>query len=173
MPMIPDLTPDEAMQGGGYSPCPIGWHAMKIVDVDVQTKPGKGDMHVVEFEALDADCAGTQARDNFCLWVGVGRGRYKGLLTAVGFTTFAGLSTDLLKGRTLRVLVEHEQFIGQDGTPKLSAKAKAFEALTAGGQQPSQPQQAAPVQQPQARPAAAPAPQRQTSTAPVAKDLPF
>src|SRR6185436_2877836 len=100
-----------------------------VTKVETENKgAGKGMMHTVTFESMDPGCAGKVAKENYCMWVPVGAGRFKALLIAAGFSTFAGLRTSMLKGKTVLATVEREAFTGQDGKPATSAKVKAVES---------------------------------------------
>lgn len=133
MPAIPDLSNDKASTGSGAQ-CPPGWHPMKVASVEERTNDKGNTTHFVTFEALDLP--GHSAKDSFTIAgqcnTAVGRERYKGLLTCLGFTGFAGLDTAHLIGRACKVLVIDEPWTGRDGTQKSSAKASAYEKLAAG-----------------------------------------
>lgn len=140
MPMIPDLTSNQASTG--FAPqCPPGVHPMRVASIEERTNAKGNTSHFVTFEALDLP--GHIARDNFMITstsgsnTEIGRNRYKGLLICLGFTTFAGLDTAHLIGRAVEVTVVNEPWTNNDGKTVDSAKASSYRKL-------AQAQQAAP-----------------------------
>lgn len=129
MALIPDLTGTKA-QTGVIAQAPEGWHDMSIAAIE-EKKNAKGNTsHFISFV-----CDAGQARTSFLVGIGpetnpkakeIGLAKYKGMIQACGFTTFAGLDTAHLVGRGLGVLVKHEPWTGEDGTQKTSAGAVAF-----------------------------------------------
>ncbi len=150
MPQIPDFTNDRVITGMNPQ-APPGWHTMKIKTIDVGRSQAGNEVHKVLFEVSEGSELGCIARENFTLSTEVGRGRYKALIVAtLGVKNFAGLTTEMLLEKALRVFVVHETFEGQRGDEATAAKAAKFEAIHSPAAYPnSKPDQKSPRPLPQ------------------------
>lgn len=129
MAEIPDLSSDRIYTGKSEGQMPVGRHLMMVNYVDPGYSAAGNSIHKVEFVGIDSPNEGRVAKENFNLDHEIGRGKYKGLIVCLGFSTFVGLDTQHLHGRMIYVRVEHEPFVTEEGKTVQVAKAVAFRGI--------------------------------------------
>jgi hypothetical protein len=130
MAEIPDLSHDRIYTGKSEGQMPVGRHLMMVnyVDGDGISQAGNS-IHKVEFVGIDNPNEGKVAKENFNLDHEIGRGKYKGMIACLGFSSFVGLKTDQLHGKLLYVRIEHEPFTTEEGQVVQVAKAVGFRGI--------------------------------------------
>lgn len=132
MALLPDMDGVDATSGGPGQ-CPAGWHLMAVQGIEEKDKNEKGNVvHVVTFSCLEPEHLGKVAKENFTTTHPVGLSRYKGLVLACGFNEAQlkakQVSTEMLKGRPVKIFVIEEPFQTLEGKAAKSSKAASWES---------------------------------------------